>query len=74
MDLDEATLPLERFQIMRHRHEVGFGRQPIGRMAPIGIPERAELAALDKAIDAIAHPGKIARTGQRPVRNRLGKG
>ncbi len=42
-------------------------------MAPIAIGEDAELAALDKGLDAVAHAGKIGRARQRPVRNRLGE-
>ena len=46
MDLDEAALKVERLQIVRRRHQIGLGRQSIGGMAPIGIGEDAELAAL----------------------------
>ena len=63
VDLDETALPVERLQVMRHRHEVGFGRQLIGGMAPIGVGEDAELAALDKGLDAVPHAGKICGAG-----------
>src|ERR1019366_4987890 len=63
VDLDEAALKIERLQVMRRRHQVGFGRQSIGGMAPITIGKDAELATLDKGLEAVPHSGKISRAG-----------
>jgi hypothetical protein len=71
VDLDEAALPVERFQIVRDGHEIGLRRQLVGRMTPIGIREGPELAALDKGLHAVAHAGKILGARQRPIRDRL---
>ena len=71
MHLDELALPVERLEIVRDRHQVRFRRQPVGRMAPVGVGERAELAALDERLEAIAHAGEVFRARQRPVRDRL---
>ena len=71
MEPDEVPLPVERLQIMRHRHQIGFGRQLIGRMAPVAVLERAELAALDELLQPRLHVLEIARRGHRPVRDRL---
>ena len=60
VDLDEAALKIERLKIVRHRHQIGLRRQSIGGMAPIGVGENAELAALDKGLHAVAHAGEIA--------------
>ena len=50
VDADEVLLPGERFQVMRHRQQVHFGRQMIGRMSPIAAGEQAELAAIDQRL------------------------
>ena len=71
--LDELALPVERLEVVRHRHQVGFGRQPVGRVSPVGVGERSELAAIDERLDAIADAGEVLRARQRPVRDRLGE-
>ena len=48
VDLDDLLLEIERFEIMRHRHQIGLGRQVIGLAAPIAVLERPELAGLDE--------------------------
>ena len=71
VDLDEAPLPVERLEVMRHGHEIGLWRQLIGRMAPIGVGENPELAALDESFDASLHAGKVFDARQRPIGDRL---
>ena len=56
---------------MRQSHEIGLGRQLVGRVAPIGVGEDPELAALNEGLEAILHPGKVLCARQRPVRDRL---
>src|SRR5271166_3987176 len=73
MDPDETPMPIERFEVVRHRKQIGFGWQPIGGMAPVPIREEAELAALDDSLDALLHAEKILRARQWPVGDRLGK-
>ncbi len=67
MKLDELPLPVERFQIVRDGHQVGFRREPVGRMAPVRVGERAELTAIDEPFDAVADASKLPRARQRPV-------
>ena len=44
MELGDLTLPRERVQVMRDRHEVRLGRQLVSRVTPVGVREDAELA------------------------------
>ena len=71
--LDELALPVERLEIVRDGHQVRFRRQSIGRMAPVGVGKRPQLSAVDERLDAIANPGEVLGTRQRPVRDRLGE-
>ena len=49
-DRHDLLLEIERLQIMRHRHQVGFRRQQVGRIGPIAVLERAKLAALHELL------------------------
>ena len=69
VNLDEAPLPVERFEVVCERHEIGFWRELVGRVAPIGIGVWTELASFDKCFDPVAHPRKVLGARQRPVRN-----
>src|SRR5207237_70300 len=71
VDLDDLLLEVERLQIMRDRHQVRFGRQLVGRVAPIGVLERTELAGLDELRQPDLQVLEIARRRQRPVRDPL---
>ena len=71
VDLDDFLLEIERLEIMRDRHQIGFGRQSVGGMAPIAVLERAELARLDELLQADLQILEIAGRRQRPVGNRL---
>jgi hypothetical protein len=37
VDLDDLLLEVQRLQVVRHRHQVGFGRQLVGRVAPVAV-------------------------------------
>ena len=73
VQLDELALPVERFEVVRDGHQVGFRRQPVRRMAPVRVGEGTELAAIDERLDAVADAREVLRARQRPVRNRLGQ-
>ena len=47
---DDLALPGERVEIMRHRHQIGLGRQLVGGVAPIAVGENAELARRRQAL------------------------
>jgi hypothetical protein len=49
----DFLLEIQRLQIVRHRHQVGFGRQLVGRVGPVAVLERAELAAFDELAQAV---------------------
>ena len=56
--LDELALPVERFEVVRHGHQVRFGRQPVSGVAPVGVGERPELAAIDEPLSRSRTPAK----------------
>ncbi|CAM2154319.1 hypothetical protein PT2222_300024 [Paraburkholderia tropica] len=71
MHLDDFLLEIERFEVMRDRHQIGFGRQLVGRMAPVAVAERPELARIDETLQPRLQIAEVARRGQRPVGNAL---
>ena len=50
LDLHQLTLKIERFEVVRHRHQVGFGRQLVRRVAPVGVAERPELSRFNELL------------------------
>ena len=83
VQLGRLDLVSQGVQIVLGRHQVGFGRQLVRGVPPIGVGERPELAAVDKGgqfvldgrevIDAL--PGSVAyRTGQVSGFLRIGLG
>ena len=71
VDLDDFLLPLEGFQIVRHRHQVRFRRKFVGRMTPIGVLENTQLAGFDELLQRSGDVGEITRCRGRPVRRDL---
>ena len=71
VDLHHLALPGERFEIMRHRHQIGFRRQLVEGIAPIAVREDAELPALDEVLQLLLRVGEIAGARFRPARDRL---
>ena len=71
VDLDDLLLEVERLEIMRDRHQIGFRRQLVGGMAPIGVLERPELPQLDEFLQPDLQILEIAGRGERPVGDRL---
>jgi hypothetical protein len=67
VDLDDLLLEIEGLQVVRHRHQVGLGRQLVGRVAPVAVHERAELAGFDELLQPVLDVAEVARRGQRPV-------
>ena len=76
MQLHHVALPGQGVEIVRHGHQVGFGRQLVGRVAPVGVGEDAELALLDEGLDFLLHVGEIAgrrfRIARQALRQRRG--
>ena len=62
-----VALPGERLQVVGDRHQVGLGRQLVGRVAPVAVGEDAELAGLHEALDALLDVGEIAGRGLGPT-------
>ena len=58
---------------MGHRHEVGFGGQLVGGIAPVTVHEGAELAGLHEALEPILDIAEIAWRGQGPGGDGLGQ-
>ena len=71
VDLDDLALEIERLEVVRDRHQIGLGRQLVGRAAPVGIGERPELAGFDKALEARLGVAEITRRGLGPAGNTL---
>jgi len=71
VDLDDLLLEVQRLQVMRHRHQVGLGRQLVRWVAPVGVRERPELAGFDELLQPVLQVAEIARRRERPVRDRL---
>ncbi len=73
VDLDHLALPVERLEVVRDRHQVRLRRQPVGRVPPVGVRERPQLAALHEPLDPIPDAREVLRARERPVRDRLGQ-
>ncbi len=71
VQLDHVALPGERVEVVRHRHQVGFRRQLVGGVAPVGIGENAELALLDEGLHLLLHVGEVAGRRLRIAGDRL---
>ncbi len=65
VDLDPLLLQVERLEVMRDGHQVRFRRQQIGRIAPVAVHERAELAAFDELAQPRLDVAEIARRRHR---------
>jgi hypothetical protein len=48
-------LQAQGLDVMGTGHQVGFRRQLVGRMAPVGVGEGAELPAVDKGLQPLLH-------------------
>jgi hypothetical protein len=66
-----VALPDQCIKIVGDGHQVGLGRQAIGRMAPVAVAEDAELSAVDEALEFLLHVGEVARRGFRVTADRL---
>jgi hypothetical protein len=71
LDLDDLFLEVQRLQVVRHGHQVGFGRQLVGRVAPVAVAEGAELAAFDELLQPALQVAEVARAGHRPAADAL---
>ena len=48
VNLNEAPLPVERFEVVCERHEIGFWRELVGGVAPISVGKYSQLSAFNK--------------------------
>ena len=71
LDLDDFLLEVERLEVVRDRHQVGFRRQLVGRVAPVAVAERPELSRLDELLQAVLQVAEVARRRHRPRRDGL---
>ena len=71
LDLHDFLLEVERFEVVRDGHQVGFRRQLVGRVTPVAVAERPELSRLDELLQAVLQVAEVARRRQRPARDRL---
>ena len=67
LDLDDLLLEIERLEVVRHRHQVGLGRQLVGRVAPVAVAERPELAGLDELLQPALQVAEVAGRRLRPA-------
>ncbi len=58
--LDPFLLQVECFEVVGDRHQVGFGRQHIGLVAPVAVHEGAQLAALDELLQPVLDVAEVA--------------
>ena len=58
---------------MGGRHQIGFGRRLVGRMAPVGIRERPELSAIDKSLQALLYLFEIGRAAHLRIADVVGE-
>jgi hypothetical protein len=71
VDLGHVRLPVQRFQVVGHGQQVDLGRQFIGRMAPVGVGEDGELAAVGDGLHLLLYVGEVAGRRVGPVGERL---
>ena len=71
MRFDDIALPVKRLEIVRHRHQVGFGGQFVSRVTPVGVGEGAKLAAGDKRGYFVLDSLEIIGAGFGPIRDGL---
>jgi hypothetical protein len=74
VDLDDLALPVQRLQIVGDGQQVSFGRQFVGRMAPVGVRKQAKLATVYEGLKPVSNSSEILDAGIRPVRDRLRQG
>jgi hypothetical protein len=58
---DDVPLPLEGFEVVSDRHQVGLGREAIGGVTPVGVVEGAELPRFHERPHPILHPFEVGR-------------
>ena len=63
MQFHHIALPFQRVEIMCDRHQVGFGRQFVGRVPPVAVSEDAQLTGLNKTFQLALHVAEV--TGRR---------
>jgi hypothetical protein len=62
MQLHRVALPGKGLGVVRERHQIGLGRQLLGRMNPVAVGKDPELPAIDEALelrlDVLEVPGR----------------
>ena len=63
----EVALEFQRIEIVGNGQQVHFGRQTVGRMAPVPVGEQTQLAALHQSSHACLNGPEMAHAGLGPV-------
>ena len=71
VNADKFFLELQRLQVMRDGHEVGFRRKMIGGVPPITCAKKTQLLARNQGTDAVLNTFEILRARLGPVGDRL---
>ncbi len=71
VDANNLALPIERFQIVRDRHQVCFGRQLVGGVSPVRVRKGTQLPRFDKRFDFVLHTLEVRLGRVGPIRNGL---
>ena len=61
LDADHVPLPVQRLQVVGHRHQIGLRRQLVGWMAPVPVGKDAQLPALGKSVQPVLDTAEIGR-------------
>jgi hypothetical protein len=69
-----SGLQAQRFNVMRTRHKIGFRRQFIGRVAPIGICKGTQLAAVYESLKPLLNFFKVAGAAPGGIADVIGQG
>ena len=63
----DVPLPLQRLEIVRDRQQVRFGRELVGRVAPVAVRERPKLPRTDECLHPVLDGLEIRRARIFPV-------
>ncbi len=74
LDPDDPALPVESLEVVGDDEEVRLGREPVGRMAPVAVGERPELAGLDNGREPVDDALEVRGARLRPLAHRQGEG
>jgi hypothetical protein len=68
-----TCLQPQGLDVMSAGHQVGFRRQIISRVTPVGVAEGPQLAAIDKGLQTLLHLLEVGRAAMRGVADVVGQ-